>query len=460
MSYEEIRTDLYAVQPATADHSPGEYFGIIFPAEGANMYTEMQVRDMLDGVSGEWRFKKERSLDGQWLHWQACAKTHGKTTKKKVMAHWKEVMGIASLDGVCIVKARNYQAMRKYILKKETAAGEVVQSKVWQDPRFLTAVLRPWQQVLMDLPANDRVIDIVYDPKGCRGKSFFCGYVDVKGLGIDLSGMSNSEEAIKSLCCVLTETDNHVPRRVLINIPRRASTKDLHGWVRICEMLKDGKVIDARYRYRSFRFVPPTVIVFCNELPDILGYDASRLRVWKFVEGEDLDGPEMEMMDLGEAKAICQALEDNKAKPSPTKVRIADALEGIQEMLRRDPRVIDLTHGPGTKGMQPFTPKSTPVKQEEEEGEEIGAEDSSRSSDTFIAKSDEEEEEEEHVVRWEPYESDDETQMVPSVAVARPFPPPPSPLVRSTGIYRSPATPMNHKRKSLGFIGHRSLKRR
>lgn len=260
-----------------------EFFACVMMAEGPLAFTQQQMEDYLDFVSTNWRAKKEVSLKMEGKrHWQIAFRVHGKSTVKRILDLWKEKY--LRTDGIMLQTAHNWQALKAYIAKKATADGEIIRNKQWISRRFQNCTLRPWQKSLLDLQTadnSDRIIDLVYDPKGSRGKSWFGMYIAQKGLGYNLAGLTTAEKAIESLNCMLTHDQNRDPTIIVMDIPRRAMGVHLEGWLRAMEQIKNGQTFDPRYVAKYWWFEPPKIFVFVNELPNLEGYTEDRLRFWK-----------------------------------------------------------------------------------------------------------------------------------------------------------------------------------
>lgn len=305
-----------------------EFFACTMFAEGEHMKTQDQVRQMLDCVSHEWRFKKEKSLqdDGKY-HWQIAFRVHGKSSVNSILQFWSHDKGY-NTTGVSLQSAHDWQAVKKYITKSQTAVGEVFRNKEWMDDKYDNPIFWDWQSDVMMMESNDRFIDLLWNPNGGEGKTWMCGYLESRR-GAYYICLPTPEKAIESLTCMLKANEERHPSYVLIDIPRNARKEHTDGWIRMAETIKSGSIADPRYRYQYWRFKSPPVWVFCNDLPNITGYKADRLRVWKIENKKLVQYQFDEIMKIND-----ELQEKRKFALQSEHARLCKSLDSIAEAIR------------------------------------------------------------------------------------------------------------------------------
>lgn len=117
-----------------------------------------------------------------------------------------------------------------------------------------------WQEKLLQElkgPVNDRSIIYIVDHVGKAGKSTFCKYLrhhleDVEVVSVvsfnDLAYMYDISTKV-----------------LLVDVPRNSMEYIPYSFL---EKVKDGEFTSGKYNSHNKHFIPPHVVVFCNEEPD------------------------------------------------------------------------------------------------------------------------------------------------------------------------------------------------
>lgn len=135
--------------------------------------------------------------------------------------------------------------------------------------------LRPWQQELVDYiaePVDPRAIVFVVDEAGGAGKSYIAAYCETQTTHI-VQVMKPGKLA--DMAFAYDET-NEV---FILDCPR--SKQGDFVQYDFLENVKDGRLFSPKYESVTKRFVPPHVIVFMNEFPDMNKLSADR---YKFID--------------------------------------------------------------------------------------------------------------------------------------------------------------------------------
>lgn len=121
---------------------------------------------------------------------------------------------------------------------------------------------RPWQEfVLAELGhvPDDRTIHVVYDPKGGLGKSALVRHLIINYEADVVSGRS------ADAAFMIRERGSKV---MVVDMTRAGSdfAANLQG---VCESVKNGFIVSAKYASRNKILEPRHVIWLCNSLPDL-----------------------------------------------------------------------------------------------------------------------------------------------------------------------------------------------
>lgn len=137
--------------------------------------------------------------------------------------------------------------------------------------------LRPFQETIVrDCDVwNTRTINIVYDERGCNGKSVLKGYLRARGIGRPLPPVNDYQDMLAMVCDIPTS------KLYIIDMPRAFKKDRLGGFYAAIETIKDGYAYDKRYQFREKIFDCPNIWVFTNTLPDFDFMSKDRWKVWE-----------------------------------------------------------------------------------------------------------------------------------------------------------------------------------
>lgn len=167
-----------------------------------------------------------------------------------------------------------------YVMKEDTRI-----EGPWTDrndvyiPRDVLEVkeLYPWQESLRKELSfyHARRIDVVYDKKGCQGKSLFTRY------------MQCYDNAALLPYCLEHKTlmeyayANRTKKIFFIDIARALDQKKMSSFYAGLEDLKTGNIFDGRFKFKQALIDPPRVCVFTNTLPDLRYLTSDRWVFWQ-----------------------------------------------------------------------------------------------------------------------------------------------------------------------------------
>lgn len=144
----------------------------------------------------------------------------------------------------------------------------------------------PWQQDIWDRLEDfePRIINIVYDPVGGKGKSTLRSLAMLLKNGYRLPSENDGLKCIQSMCDMLIAKQDRTPGPIFVDLPRAMDQRELHGMYRALEQIKDGHVYELRHRYQEWWFDSPQIWVFCNTMPEGAYLSKDRWKVWTIEE--------------------------------------------------------------------------------------------------------------------------------------------------------------------------------
>lgn len=205
----------------------------------------------------KWVFQKEKSESG-YIHWQGRIVLHEKTRKMPLI----EGLRWSATNNNC----KNFN----YVMKSETRIDgpwkddDVNVSKLPWDLELISEWY-PWQKEIMKMIEikEDRLINVLWDDIGGIGKSKLFKYLLYNRKCKLIPVIGDAKDIIQAVCS-MGESDCYI-----IDLPRSGENeKHMASIFKAIEQIKNGVVIDLRYKYTQLIMGSPQVWVFCNDLPD------------------------------------------------------------------------------------------------------------------------------------------------------------------------------------------------
>jgi len=174
-----------------------------------------------------------------------CSELDHRPDQREIMDFWPAIWGRYSRSAVAMAN--------EYCPKPKLREGD---TNEWQ-----TAL-----ELLLEEPAEDRMVRFYVDTVGGSGKSWFCGYLYTKRDDVQLLGPGKRDDIAHMI---------ELGKRIfLFNIPRGSMEFLNYG---LLEMLKDRMIVSPKYEstMKILDYVPH-VVVFSNEHPDETKMSADR----------------------------------------------------------------------------------------------------------------------------------------------------------------------------------------
>jgi len=150
--------------------------------------------------------------------------------------------------------------------------------------REIMYTLFPWQQHIHDSVSRweSRIINLVYAPEGCEGKSSLAMYLLSINKAFLIPVLDDYKDLMQAVCCMILDQQKNqlvkttaLDKMFIIDIPRALETQKQKKLYSAIETIKGGLAFDTRNHYKCVKFDSPVVWVFTNHLPspDLLTKD-------------------------------------------------------------------------------------------------------------------------------------------------------------------------------------------
>lgn len=243
------------------------------------------ILTVLKELAKDWAFQLEKSPETGYLHFQGRMKLKVKTQKSTLVKKLSS-RGIVIHDNAITPTSTCNVKNDFYVTKSDTRVEGPWRST---DEELAIPVdvanieqLLPWQDELkIDLQRFDgRIVDVICDTIGGKGKSTFIRYMRSHGLARILPAINSVKDLMQAVIC---QPDSKV---YLIDLPRSFPKSHLFEFWAAIEMIKTGYAFDSRYHFKEKLFNPPRVVVFTNILPDEGHLSRDRWRFWNICDNK------------------------------------------------------------------------------------------------------------------------------------------------------------------------------
>jgi len=151
----------------------------------------------------------------------------------------------------------------------------------------ITPIWYAWQAKVIEINSQvpcDRIINVLFDPRGSRGKSVVTGYYQSRKLGHRIPAMKDSKEMIRAVFCLDTAPV------YFFDIPKATKGSDSKIREMYCaiEEIKSGFVFEDRYKFTQKLIPRAHVWVFTNTIPDINLLSRDRWVFWMIDDKNEL----------------------------------------------------------------------------------------------------------------------------------------------------------------------------
>lgn len=233
-----------------------------------------EVRGWLLDIAKKWCYQRERGEESGKLHFQGRLSLKTKVRHPGLIDNpFKAHFSRTSNEN----RDNNF-----YVSKKETRV-----EGPWKDDDKVTIiprqvrdiVLYEWQQEIVDRLKiwDTRIINVVIDRDGNKGKSTLLSYIRAHGLGRVLPSVNDSKDMMRMVC------DLETAGAYLFDMPKAMSKDKLYGFYSAIEQIKDGYAYDDRYHFKEKVFDCPQIWIFTNKEPDESLLSRDRWVYWRII---------------------------------------------------------------------------------------------------------------------------------------------------------------------------------
>ena len=291
-------------------------------------------------ICAEVSMRLEKGLENNTLHYQGWIKIVGRKTLNGLLACPCWLWGCIKAAGHA---GYSHEKHDGYLDKISTGEGPKMRMKEMKEPPppkkgwqalFMTAKeekgqLYSWQQELQEEVKQDietprtpeawaaswrlrRGLSLIVDTAGNTGKSLFQKFMCYKfKFTYQVPSLGSGKDMNQWICSELGQTAaKYLPKAAFCNFSRAftgsAGKQLVMGFFDGAEALKDGEVIDTRYKATRLTLeYPPSIYIFCNAVPkhlkDAMSGDRWNIR-WIIPHPEKDHGEDYVLVDVDPAE--------------------------------------------------------------------------------------------------------------------------------------------------------------
>jgi len=252
----------------------------------SNQITVDMVKEILKELCKKWAFQLEEGEVTKRKHYQGRMSLKIKKRQSALVTmlndmNWKYVR-LSPTSGPN--RDNNFYVIKNDNTKLEGPwqNDDIVRYMPRQFREVLEMGLYPWQQAILDDVGvwNKRHINMIYDEKGCIGKSSIVGILRCRGLARMVPPMNDYKDVMRFVM-------SFPPSKMyLVDMPRAINQTKVEGLIAGLEELKGGHMWDDRYHAKEDDIDSPNIWVFANRLPEFHMLSPDRWRVFQIVDNQ------------------------------------------------------------------------------------------------------------------------------------------------------------------------------
>lgn len=242
----------------------------------------------LKRVAKHYVFQEERG-DGGYVHYQGRFSLIKKRRKPELLKDWADLELEMPVPNYLQPTTTGEQKRTSfsYVTKEVTRVRGPWSDKTEKEYipiqfRGMTDRLYPWQRHIYESGSilDFRAVDLLYDPRGSRGKTVAAFLTMLEGKGIVVPPVNDAKELMQSCCDICMSSGERSPGPFFVDMPRAMGKDKLYGIYSAIEQIKNGYLYDLRYNFKKWMIDSPRIWVFTNTLPDLDLLSADRWRIW------------------------------------------------------------------------------------------------------------------------------------------------------------------------------------
>jgi len=243
--------------------------------EAARAQSDLYEHELAGDFHAPYSARGYSMKDGNFFELGECRSMGKKGARSDLNAVKEAIAKGDTYDTICDEHFNVASRCSKFI-KERVQARESGQQQDSLRELYASAVMRPWQQLLLDVVEEEacpRKIHWLWERAGNVGKSWMANYLGaMKGATILSSGKK------VDLAYIYAQKPTKI---VLFDLSRTNEASEerkhlLDGIYSLAEDLKNGRVVSTKYESKTVFFPPPHVIFFANFEPDMSKWSADR----------------------------------------------------------------------------------------------------------------------------------------------------------------------------------------
>lgn len=251
--------------------------------------THVEFIKLIRPLFKKWCFQLERAPTTNKLHYQG----RGSLFKKKRHPELCALLNQTDLKGMNIseTEKENSTGDPFYVMKLDSREDGPWSDVTFKEPAYIPRQFRGLEDRLYGYQISliekaqvfdSRIIHLIYDPTGNKGKSTISALLQLLHNGIDLPPIGDHKELTQIVCDMLIAKQERSPGAICLDLPRALTMdkKKLAPYMIAIEQIKKGHVCDCRHHYKEWWFDSPPMFIFCNEVPDLKYLSKDRWKLW------------------------------------------------------------------------------------------------------------------------------------------------------------------------------------
>lgn len=140
--------------------------------------------------------------------------------------------------------------------------------------------LRPFQkEIYNNNEYNNRQINFIYCPQGCKGKTTISMICKLKQNGVKLPFCRDAQQLLYSAHNMISARNLRKEVKIFVDLPRAIDKKTMKEYILALEEIKSGWLYDLRNHMKEWFIDSPIIYVFSNKLPDFDDLSPDRWRL-------------------------------------------------------------------------------------------------------------------------------------------------------------------------------------
>lgn len=252
-----------------------------FTLNGENVKERIEeVKASLKLSCNRWIFQLEQGEESGRIHLQGRlsfkqARRLSECQKVIKGAHFSPEHDTASGDFYCSKEETRLEGPWSDQDEKRPIPWDLEKIKEWYN--WQTSIFASLNE------RDDRIINVLIDPKGGKGKSKVFKFALWKKWAGVIPVIGDAKDIIQAVCSM------GVRKAYILDMPRTGESEQHQRSIfKAVEQIKNGVVMDFRHHYKELIMGSPVIWIFTNHEIDRLFLSNDRWKIWKIDDNGDL----------------------------------------------------------------------------------------------------------------------------------------------------------------------------